>query len=264
MQTDADDEKYKLKLLACFLYVPVAQLSSTTFSEIERLLVSKSIAIHYRKIEIRTIGLTKGKEEYNSENLFSSDLPCRIIICFLESKNKTGDPKKNPFEFNRSWTVTLTSGAQDTFVSEKERRLEEKLLQFERQLTLFKSLMSPGNEGESNQVNVDENEPLKKTPQGKGKGRGKNTRAASASNIFTRIRQSLSTGQTQPDEEGASSSHEPTPSSSSSVSGPPPYSDLGLPSNVSATTKTVYIKQVELLLNGTPLDQIDTRETGII
>lgn len=78
MKETADTENYKVKILACFLYVPIAQLSSITFSEIERVLVSKSVAIHYRKIEIRTIGLTKGKEEYNSENLFTSELPCRL------------------------------------------------------------------------------------------------------------------------------------------------------------------------------------------
>jgi len=43
---DADTDDYKIKLLSCFLYVPVAQLSSTTFSEIERVLTAKSVAIH--------------------------------------------------------------------------------------------------------------------------------------------------------------------------------------------------------------------------
>ena len=86
MKDPTDNENYKVKLLSCFLYMPIAQLSSTTFSEIERVLTSKTVAIHYRKIEIRTLSLVAGKEEYNSENLFSSDCPCRIVICFIESK----------------------------------------------------------------------------------------------------------------------------------------------------------------------------------
>ena len=90
MREASDTDDYDVKLLSCFLYVPVAQLSSTTFSEIERVLTNKSVAIHYRKIEIRTVDLTPGKEEYNSENLFSSDLPCRIVLCFVEANNKNG------------------------------------------------------------------------------------------------------------------------------------------------------------------------------
>ena len=77
MKDSSDTTNYKVKLLSCFLYVPIAQLSSLTFSEIEKVLVAKSVAIHYRKIEMRQLSLIAGKEEYNSENLFPSDLPCR-------------------------------------------------------------------------------------------------------------------------------------------------------------------------------------------
>ena len=141
--------------------MPVAQLSSTAFSEIERVLTSKSVAIHYRKIEIRQVSLTAGKEEYNSDSLFSSDCPCRIIICFIESKNKTGSYDLNPFDFQRSWTVTSSvTSSTDSQLSDRERYLERKLLDFEKQLLYFKScvtLVSP-------ETSTD--------PQNKGKGRG--------------------------------------------------------------------------------------------
>ena len=249
MKEATDNTTYKVKLLGLFLYVPVAQLSSTTFSEIERVLVSKSVAIHYRKIEIRTIGLTAGKEEYNSENLFSNDLPCRIIVCFVESKNKTGSQTLNPFEFKRSWTVTVGS-EEVSSTSERERFLERRLADIEKQLNLFKACVaSSSNENDDD----DETQPLLKN-----KGKGKKSKPTTSntqtqdSSIFTRLRNSFSNnpGENQ---------NEPTPSTSSrSGSLPPPaYSEL----NFEATTKTVFIKQVELLLNGAPVDQIETRET---
>ena len=235
--------------------MPVAQLSSTTFTEIERVLTTKNVAIHYRKVEIRNISLVSGKEEYNSENLFSSDCPCRIVICFVESKNKTGNIHLNPFEFRRKWTVTVSEGHEVSHLSERERFLEKKLLDFEKQLAFFKSCVNLVPLGDT---------PTTVPSTSKGKGRGKKSTPtdavaqsptqAQSSSLLDRFRSSFSAPQTQDEQ---NSIHGASTSSQSNTSSPPPYSE-----GVGATTKTVYIKQVELLLNGAPLDQIETRETG--
>ena len=249
LRESTDKDIYKVKLLSCFLYVPVAQLSSGTFSEIERVLSTKSTAIHYRKIEIRNVSLIKGKEEYNSDNLFLSDCPCRIVICFIESKNKTGSFDLNPFDFKRSWKVTVNSSLESSQVSERERYLEKRLLDFEKQLAYFKSCVTL--------VQVNETD-----SSSKGKGRGKksnNTPAADgSSSIFERLRSSFS-GPNENETDSVRS--EPRQSSSrSNVSTPPP--PYGTIDDTGATTKTIYIKQVQLLLNGAPLDQVESRETG--
>ena len=238
------------------MYVPVAQLSSTTFTEIERVLTTKNVAIHYRRVEIRNISLVSGKEEYNSENLFSSDCPCRIVICFVESKNKTGNIHLNPFEFRRKWTVTVSESAETSHLSERERFLEKKLLDFEKQLAFFKSCVTL--------VPVGDPPPTSTPSTSKGKGRGKKSNQTDeiaetppqSSSFLDRFRSSFSAPQTQEDERN--SVHGASTSSQSNISSPPGYSEA-----VGATTKTVYIKQVELLLNGAPLDQIETRKTGI-
>ena len=247
-----DSENYKIKLLSCFLYVPVAQLSSAAFTEIERVLTSKSVAIHYRKIEIRNLNLTAGKEEYNSENLFSSDCPCRVVIGFIESKNKTGSPTLNPFDFKRAWKVTVASNQEDSQISQREQYLEQKLLDFEKQLAFFKSCVTL--------VSVDESQPQ----TSKGKGRGKRTVQApetqtqSPQSFFDRFRPSFSgASAANADTQSVHSEHQSTSQQSQhSGNNPPSYSEA------TATEKTIYIKQVDLLLNGAPLDQLDTRETG--
>ena len=81
--TKTDDlEKYKLKVLNIALYVPVAQLSNSVFSEINAILTRKNepkaFGIHYRRLEVRPISLPRNKLEYNSDGLFvDSDLPVK-------------------------------------------------------------------------------------------------------------------------------------------------------------------------------------------
>ena len=260
LKEDSDTNTYKVKLISCFLYVPVAQLSSATFSEIERVLVSKSVAIHYRKIEIRTVGLYKGKEEYNSENLFLSDVPCRIVICFIESKNRTGSQKLNPFDFKRSWSVTVNSEGPTTVATERERYLEKRLVEIEKQLGLFKSCMSANIEEEED--DDDDTQPLLRN-KGKGKKKSSATNQPPEPSIFSRLRNSFSTG-AGGEQEQTSDSREP--SCSGSIP-PPAYSELNFggatgASGATGATKKIFIKKVELLLNGSPLDQIEARETG--
>ena len=246
MREANDTEKYKIKLLSFFLYVPVAQLSSVTFSEIERVLASKSVAMHYRAIEIRNVNLTAGKEEYNSDNLFLSDCPCRIVICFVEAKNKLGSYDRNPFDFQRSWEYTVPdSDNSEVQISEREKYLEKKLLDFEKQLEYFKNCVSFVQENEIPTAS-------------KGKGKKKNDQSHD-SNIFERLRSSFSGPRNENEDSSLRSEPRQSSSQSNRSTPPPPYPDQ---SQSTATKKTVYIKQVELFLNGAPLDQVDCRETG--
>jgi hypothetical protein len=90
-----DTENYKLKILNICLYVPVAQLSQPVFNEIEAILSRKeepnAIALHHRRVEVRPISIIKNKIEFYSDSLFpESDLPCRIVLCFIETDAKNG------------------------------------------------------------------------------------------------------------------------------------------------------------------------------
>jgi hypothetical protein len=83
-----DTEKYKLQLLNISLYVPVAQMASATFSELNTIMTRKNepkaIGIHYRRLEVRQISLPRNKVEYNSDGLFNdSEMPCREYLVIL-------------------------------------------------------------------------------------------------------------------------------------------------------------------------------------
>ena len=176
------------------------------------------------------------------------------------------------FDFKRSWKFTVsTTSPDDSNLSQRERYLEQKLLDFEKQLSFFKSCVTLVSVNETSQATSGASAATT-TTSAKGKGRGKRSTpnqaeqvtAQSSSSFFDRFRPSFS-GASGPnlDPSGANldarSTRSETTSQHSSSAGdqPPPYSE-----SASATEKTVYIKQVDLLLNGAPLDQIDTRETG--
>jgi hypothetical protein len=110
MCPEDDKEKYKVRINHILLYVPVAQLSMQVYNEFSALYTNEPIAIHYRRIHILYCPVAKDKEEYWSESLFSdSDLPCRIIVCFVVTNSKNGNYHSNPFEFKRNWLVPSSS-----------------------------------------------------------------------------------------------------------------------------------------------------------
>ena len=136
--------------------------------------------------------------------------------------------------------------SENQTVSEREQVLEQKILDFEKQLAFFKSCVTL--------VQVDETQ----TVSQKGKGKGKKSKKTDSS-IFQRLRQGLTGNDDAVSITSAhslaSASESPSTSQCSGKSRPPPYSEQA------ATTKTVFVKQVQLLLNGAPLDQIETTET---
>ena len=250
LRQKGDTENYQLKVLNCNLYVPIAQLAAPTYNELSRLLTERSVPLHFRRIEIIPLSLNSGKEEYNSDNLFPSEIPCRIVIAFVVSKNKTGSYDTNPFEFNRKWKVKVqvnkpqSTDALSTNLSEREKQLEAKVLEFQRQLELFKSCLDPNLLSSASKTS-------------KNSGRGRKNRSDS---IFTRLRQSLG-GQDETRSLTSENSVRPSTSCGQEASLPPRYSDIEEPTLPSAEVeKTIYIKAVELFLNGAPLDQIDTRK----
>ena len=108
-----DKEEYQFQIKNISLYVPVAQLSMPVYQEINSILTRKnepkSIVIHYRRIEVRPISISKDKVNFYSDSLFpNADLPCRIVLCFVNATSYNGTYSSNPFDFKRSWTVPKT------------------------------------------------------------------------------------------------------------------------------------------------------------
>lgn len=213
----SDPENYQMKITKCNLYIPIAEVSASVFSEISSVVASKSVALHYRKTEVRVLTIPQLKRDFVSENLFCDDIPCRITFCFVNEKARKGDYTQNPFRFQRYWDVEKTSSDE---ILSREDRLENELKSLR---ALFEARFQ------------DEDRPLK-SKSGAGPSKTKNP------TLLTRLRSSF--GETA--EETASEHSE----SERRDSLPPPYTDDPIPT----ATKRYFIRQVQLLLNGAPLD----------
>lgn len=129
---------------------------------------------------------------------------------------------KNPYEFRRSWAVTTEVQHEE---SSREETLEREIRQLKEQLnSIQEKLFSADSDAD----------------QGCSKRRDPGT------SFLGRLRSSI----IQREEEEASEHSEP-----------PPYSASGSVQNERlGGTKTVYIRNVQLTLNGQPLDMLDTEE----
>ena len=93
-----------MKITNISLIIPIATLSQPLYQEINAIQTRKvdpqPIGLHYRRIEVRPINLPKHKVQYFSDSLFTdSDIPCRVILAFVETDSKIGKIDKNPFDF---------------------------------------------------------------------------------------------------------------------------------------------------------------------
>lgn len=208
-----DTENYKIDITDCYLYLPIAQLSASVYNELSNVLKNKSAALHFRKTEVRVLPIPRDKIEFNSDNLYPDDIPCRIIVAFVEQKALAGDYSKNPFEFKRSWVVPK-SNVQAPQLS-REQALERQLRELQERFEDFQKHLEEERNAE--------------------KDTDKDKRDTEQTSFFSRFRRSFA---------------EPPPryqSSESELSDDPPGPTPG------PQTKTIYIKKVELQLNGQPI-----------
>jgi len=244
----------------------------------------KPVSIHFRRIEIKVVSLPHSKQDYYSSPLFAeSDLPCKIILMFVESDAFLGNHHKNPFEFGRKWTVEVLTRVEKKSIEESRQSrdfFDQRFVRLERKFEDFLS-----------KFHVEKEVPPKTfSKKGKGKGKGKKSvenideiierEANKRLNILLnktletcaeqqRLEQSKEQNETV-DQTSTSSfrvlskdSTEPIPGTSrqSQCSFMTDDEDEPLVLKQKTSTKTVYLKNIQILLNSTPLDQIDEAQT---
>ena len=163
-------------------------------------------------------------------------------MCFIEQTKKQGD-YSNSYHFKRKFEVEVPdtdSVASGVTISSDNSALQAKLDLIQKQLELVTAKLA------------------------KGKGRGKKSQPPTPTNenrpgLLNRLRTSFSGPSTSRDADQASE----TSNSVIDDEPPPPYADvIGLQRQARGTKKkTIYIQNVQLLLNGVGLDQIETNET---
>lgn len=242
MKQEDDTTKYKLKLLNIALYMPVAQLSQSVFSEINSILTrsvnNKPVGIHYRKIDVRPLTIPRNSQVFHSELLFTDDIPARLIVCFVESDAKAGSYTKNPFNFKRKWKVPKTANLEtenaETQNLTRENLLEQRLKEIE---NLNRQLQENLQKLQSNLSQP------QKTSKGKGRGKNRNCSPSTSSSITNNLQNVRLNDFGQAEHQ--SEYHDATSISSTQRALQSETTNV-----IGDDTKDLYIKKIELLING--------------
>jgi len=257
MKEESDTNTYKLKLLYIALYVPIAQLSQSVASEINSVLTKDNpVKIQYRNIEIRPYTIPKDSPSFYSELLFSDIVPARIVVFFVETAAKNGSQTKNPFSLKRRWTVPKQLSENPNEENNTQDSTEKRLREVEETNKLLLQNL---------QFLTDHLKSL--TPKSKGKGRGKSSsRPATSSQASTTAGVSndlqninlIDLGSQRSESQRQDDVQMSLPGCShinSSASSNYSLRSTDIQGAVGAETKEVWIKSIDLTINGASIDQ---------
>lgn len=231
------------------MFVPVAHIDFSVYNELSTIMSRKNepkaVTIHFRRLEVRSISLTKNKQDYYSDSLFSdSNMPCRIIVTFVDADAKIGNYQKNPYNFKRLWKITkatpIPAPGLDDFntLQEKyadlERRFEEFTSKFHVEKEVSKRT-SKNKQGQKKRSNLDKEASSSSNASFSIENTENLRRQLVSDEARLQLRRFFDTqGLRQPDEGETTSA-----------------------TQGAEETKTIFLKKVECELNSTPLDQIE-------
>jgi hypothetical protein len=99
LMSDALDPTYKLQIVECKLYVRKVKLSPSVFVAHAKALEMGNAKYPIRRILVKTFTVAQGNLSFSQENLFSGQLPSRIVIGMVDNDGYNGVFNKNPFNF---------------------------------------------------------------------------------------------------------------------------------------------------------------------
>jgi len=167
-------------------------------------------------------------------------MPARIIVCFVEVERKNGHYSKNPYYFKRKWTVPVKpSGKELEKLPQSEEGTSSRYFLLEQRLEETLAM---------NQELLARLEESSSTSSKKGKGPARPK---------IRPRQGQQSRETEHFVEFLEQDNLSLTSGSTVTQDQPP-------APVQPITKEVFVKKVELLLNGVPLDQLEDDQGLII
>lgn len=202
-------------------------------------------------------------------------LPCRLILVFVDTEAKIGNYNKNPYEFNRKWTYTVEE-REPEIKSHSEQSFEDRMQKLEKQFELFSKQYARDIESDtdtqstSNQSQSDESQinsqPIQPTNELISLEAKKRLRSFFNSRVQSESSQFDPTFSCENFERQSENPPTPAPSSRTRSQGSftsdsfhTPNSSFG--AKLKKTTKTVFIQKIEVLLNSTPIDQIEDNQT---
>ncbi|KAL3115093.1 hypothetical protein niasHT_017937 [Heterodera trifolii] len=98
-QDAANKDKYTLEIVDCRLIVKTVDLMDGLSLDIARKLDTEPARYGIRKSFMKSLFITGGRYDF-SANLFTEEVPRRVVIGLVSNQNYIGHNQKNPFYFN--------------------------------------------------------------------------------------------------------------------------------------------------------------------
>lgn len=102
--------EYRIKIHDMRLFVKTLDAVPSLNVAIAQQLLTTPAKYPMRKIEMRSVFLSKGRTEV-SHNVFTSTIPRRLVVCFVETAGFSGNRDKTPFEFVPANIRTISAEA---------------------------------------------------------------------------------------------------------------------------------------------------------
>ena len=99
LMSSAQQPAYKIKLHDCKLFVRKIKLSPSVFVAHAKALEVGNAKYPVRRVICKTFTVPRGNLDFSQENLFTGQLPTRLVIGCVDNDSYNGDYDKNPFNF---------------------------------------------------------------------------------------------------------------------------------------------------------------------
>lgn len=96
---------YKIKIKECKLYVRKVKVSPSILVAHAKALQVGNAKYPVRRAVCKTFTIPRGNLDFSQENVFSGQLPTRLVIAFVDNDAFNGTYAKNPFNF-QNYSVT--------------------------------------------------------------------------------------------------------------------------------------------------------------
>jgi hypothetical protein len=99
LMADGANPTYKIKIHDCKLFVRKIKLSPSVFVAHAKALEVGHAKYPIRRVICKTFTVPRGNLDFSQENLFTGQLPTRLVIGCVDNDAYNGDYAKNPFNF---------------------------------------------------------------------------------------------------------------------------------------------------------------------
>lgn len=99
LMSSTPDDNYKINISACKIYVRKVKLSPSVFVAHAKALEVGNAKYPIRRVVCKTFTVPRGNLDFSQENLFTGQLPTRLVLGCVDNDAYNGSYAKSPFNF---------------------------------------------------------------------------------------------------------------------------------------------------------------------